>query len=722
MSIDLHNYRIVAPLYESARTLVYRGVRDRDSQPVIVKLLRDEFPAFNDLVQFRNQYRIAKSLNVPGIVRPISLETDRNRLALVMKDEGEISLLEYVASRSPHRTLSVSEFLDVAIQLAQILEQLYCHRVIHKDIKPQNILIHPETRIVRLIDFSISSILPREEREIQNPNVLEGTLAYLSPEQTGRMNRGIDYRADFYALGVTFYELLVGQVPFRSNDPLELVHCHIARQPVPPIDLNSSIPSALSKIVLKLMAKIPEDRYQSASGLRYDLEQCRDRQAEFGEIGEFEIGTRDICDRFTIPEQLYGRETEKSALLAAFVRVASPKENRVAECMKQQSNDGTSLTQCQVELALISGVYGIGKSALVREVQTEIVRRGGYFISGKFDFDCQDVPFSAWIQACRTFVAQISYESAPKQQDYRDKIRSALGQNGRVLSDAIPELDRLLGTQPPIPELEPLAHRNRFNLLLQKLLWTFTELQRPLAIFLDDLQWADSASLKFLELFVASEFISCDRDNVMESYSVKSLLVAGTYRSEDSRENRLLTETISRIGSALKLRQSATVDSGYSPSFLQELDLKPLHRLDILRLVADTLHCSPKYALPLTDLILQKNGGNPFLTKQLLEEFYREGSIYFRSPDENGINSSRTGWQYDLDRIAPICMAENTTELVDRAIDRLPEKTKFVLKIAACIGSQFDLETIAIANRESLLETANDLWTRPGRSPRCSPQ
>jgi len=326
--IKIPGYLIATQIYSGTRTLVYRAVSETNQKPVVIKLLKYEYPTFNELVQFRNQYTIAKNLDLPGVIKPLSLENYGHGLALVMEDNGCISgeaMKQWGNGEGMGRCSdSLNEFFHIAIGIVQTLEGLYSYRVIHKDIKPQNILINPQTKQVSLIDFSISSLLPRETQEITNPNVLEGTLAYMSPEQTGRMNRGIDYRTDFYSLGVTFYELLTGQLPFVSNDAMELVHCHIARKPTPPRELVPAIPQVVSDIVMKLMAKTAEERYQSAFGLRYDLETCLQQWQEKNSITPFPLGSRDITERFIIPEKLYGRETEVATLLAAFDRVSDP--------------------------------------------------------------------------------------------------------------------------------------------------------------------------------------------------------------------------------------------------------------------------------------------------------------------------------------------------------------------------------------------------------------
>src|ERR687885_2454593 len=492
--VTLPGYRVIEKIYDGTRTLVYRGKQELDQKPVVLKLLKSEYPTFTELVQFRNQYTIAKNLDLAGIVQPLSLENYRNGFALIMEDQGCISLKDYTTSQP----LNLVEFLNIAIQISQTLEGLYQNRVIHKDIKPQNILINPETKQVRLIDFSISSLLPRENQEIQNPNVLEGTLAYMSPEQTGRMNRGIDYRTDFYSLGVTFYELLSGQLPFQSIDPMELVHCHLARIPTPLIQVNPSIPPMVNHIIMKLMAKTAEERYQSAFGLKHDLEMCLRQIEDIGNISPFPLGQRDISDRFFIPEKLYGRETEVTTLLAAFDRVS----------------------QGNTEMMLEAGFSGIGKTAVVNEVHKPIVRQRGYFISGKFDQFKRNIPFSALVQAFQNLIRQLLSQSDTQLQEWKAKILSALGENAQVIIDVIPELEQIIGKQQPVPELSGSAAQNRFNLLLQKFIAVFSTQEHPLVIFLDDLQWADSASLRLIEV-------------LMSETNSSYLLLVGAYRDNE---------------------------------------------------------------------------------------------------------------------------------------------------------------------------------------------
>ena len=648
-------YQLIEKLYAGSRTVVYRGIREADKLGIVVKLLQREYPTFSELLQFRNQYTIAKNLDSPGIVRPYSLETYRNSYALVMEDFGGISLRDYVQNQP----LASTEFLEIAIQLANILNYLHHHQIIHKDIKPANILIHPETKQIKIIDFSIASLLPKETQEIKNPNVLEGTLAYLAPEQTGRMNRGIDYRADFYALGVTFFELLTGQLPFLTDDPMELLHCHIAKQPDQFKIQNSKFKNeeAVSKvfcdIVIKLMAKNAEDRYQSALGLKYDLETCLKQLNFTDKIETFKIATRDVCDRFLIREKLYGRENEVQQLLAAFERVSQ----------------GSS------ELMLVAGFSGIGKTAVVNEVHKPIVKQRGYFIKGKFDQFNRNIPFSAFVQAFRNLMMQLLTESDQQLHDWKTSILEAVGENGQVILEVIPELEIIIGQQLPAPKLSGNALQNRFNLLFQKFLEVFTTKEHPLVMFLDDLQWADSASLKLMQL-------------LMSESASGYLLLIGAYRDNEVSIAHPLMFTLEEINKA-----KATINT---------ITLAPLSPSSLNELVADTLTCSLEVAQPLTQLVYQKSKGNPFFSTQFFKALYEDNLIVFDW--ELGY------WQSDIVAVKALSLTDDVVEFMALQLQKLPTATQNVLKLAACIGNQFDLATLAIVSEQSELETSSDLW------------
>ncbi len=649
--LNLPGYQITEQVYDDKRTQVYRGIRLADNQPVAVKQLKSDYPSFRELVQLRHQYAIAKNLDLPGIVKPYSLESYGNGFVLVMEDFGGIPLSEYTA-RQP---LPVAEFLPIARQIVQILAGLHHKCIIHKDIKPQNLLINPQTKEVKLIDFSIATLLPRETLEVQTPNVLEGTLAYIAPEQTGRMNRGIDYRSDFYSLGITFYELLTGKLPFESTDLMELVHCHIAKAPIPPIEINPAIPQPLNDIIWRAIAKTAEDRYQSAYGLAWDLEVCWQQWQKSQVILPFELGQSDISHRFIIPEKLYGRQAEVETLLAAFERVASK--------------------DSQIELMLIAGFSGIGKTAVVNEVHKPIVRDRGYFIKGKFDQFNRNIPFSAFVQSFRDLMGQLLAESSEQMARWKAEILAALGENAQVIIEVIPELEPIVGKQPPVVELSGSAAQNRFNLLFGKFIRVFATAEHPLVIFLDDLQWADSASLKLMQVLLGEN-------------DMGYLLLIGAYRDNEvypAHPWRLTLEEIYKTGTKV-----------------ETIALAPLSQSDLNHLIADTLNCPIERAMPLTELVYGKTQGNPFFSNQFLKALYQDGLLAF--------DAENNCWECDLGRVRSQALTDDVVEFMASQLQKLRPATQTVLKLAACIGNQFDLHALAIVTEQSQTETAADLW------------
>ncbi len=656
--VRLPGYQIIEEIHAGNRSLLYRGIRESDLYPVVVKLIRSPAPSFDRLMQFRHEYDIGKSIDVPNVIKTLAFEPYQNSHALILEDFGGISLKSYVyrsgvLGETPQKLIT---FLQIVIQIADALDGLYRHRIIHKDLKPANILIHPETRQIKPIDFSLASRLPKETQSIKNANTLAGTLAYMSPEQTGRMNRGIDYRSDFYALGVTCYELLTGQLPFISTDPMELVHSHIAKQPVPVRQLNPHIPLMLSEIVSKLMSKNAEDRYQNALGLKHDLELCLAQLQQTGKIGLFSLGERDPSDRFIIPEQLYGREPEVAVLLNAFERVSK------------------GLT----EILLVAGSSGIGKTAIVREVHKPIVRQRGYFIKGKYDQFQRNIPFSAFVQAYRDLMGQLLSESDAQLQAWKMQILTTLGENAQVLIDVIPELERIIGQQLPAPELSGGAAQHRFNLLMQKFVRLFATAAHPLVLFLDDLQWADLASLNLLQLLVQD---------------TGYLLVIGAYRDNEVspiHASMLAIDEIAKTG--------ITVDT----IRLQRLDLISLNQL-----VADTLHCDSLIAQPLAELVELKTKGNPFFATQFLKSLYEDGAISFDRSSQNG---DVGGWSCDLAQIRAMAVTDDVVEFMALQLQKLPPATQSALALAACIGAQFDLYTLATVFERSPEVTAAILW------------
>ncbi|MEI6445630.1 MAG: AAA family ATPase [Nostocales cyanobacterium ELA583] len=655
--VNLIGYQIGKEIFSSSEILLYQGTRQEDKLAVVIKILRSEYPSFQKLVQFRNEYIIGKNLNIQGVIKIYSLENYQNGYALVMEDFNGISLQEEMQQWKDggmgKNAEGLKRFFDIAIQIVSILKELYQQQVIHKDIRPANIFINPSTLEIKLIDFSIASLLSRETLTLTSPQVLEGTLSYLSPEQTGRINRVVDYRTDFYSLGITFFELLTGELPFVSNDPIDLIYYHIAKQPPLVTSINSNVPPVLSAIISKLMAKNAEYRYQSAQGIKYDLERCIQSIQDTGKVPNFELGTRDICDRLIIPEKLYGRQVEVETLLTAFQRVCANTK----------------------EMILVAGYSGIGKTAVVNEVHKPIVKARGYFIKGKFDQFQRNIPFFAFIQAFTDLIDQILTESDTQLQAWETKILAALGENAQVIIAVIPELEKIIGKQPPVPELSSSATENLFNSLFAKFIQIFTTQEHPLVMFLDDLQWADLASLKLMQL-------------LMTTTDTSYLLLIGAYRDNEVSTTHPLMLTLEKIRKA--------------ESIVNTITLCPLNQFDLNQLILDTLHCPHTVALPFTELVYLKTQGNPFFSNQFIRTLYEDSLITF--------NFHCSYWQCDISKIQALTITDNVVEFMALQLQKLPESTQSLLKLAACIGNQFDLSTLAKINEKSQSETAADLW------------
>jgi predicted ATPase/signal transduction histidine kinase/tRNA A-37 threonylcarbamoyl transferase component Bud32 len=655
-------YELSELIHEGANTNVYRGISDTDQQPVILKVIKEDFPSLDAIARLKHEYQVTAKLDLEGIVKVLKLETYQNRLALVFEDFGGISINELLYSnmekpgqeRKPS-PLSVEMFLKTALQLTKAIVSLHNHQIIHKDIKPANIIINRQTGQVKLTDFSIASRLAKETPHLSNPNQLEGTLAYMSPEQTGRMNRNLDYRTDFYSLGVTFYELLTGELPFQSHDPLELVHYHIAKEPPAIAELNPHIPNAIASIVVKLMAKNAEDRYQTAKGILADLEICSEQLQVAGGITDFTPGRLDILSQLLIPQKLYGRETQVNLLLEAFERVSK----------------GSS------ELMLVSGYSGIGKSSVVNEVNKPITRQKGYFISGKFDQFKRNIPYASLIQAFSSLMRQLLTESSTNLGKWHDKILEAVGANGQVIIDVIPEVELIIGKQPEVADLTASESQNRFNSVFIDFIRVFAQKQHPLAIFLDDLQWADSATLKLMQLLIADP-------------SSKYLLLIGAYRDNEVSPTHTLIHTIEEIKSNKKAVNNIV---------LQSLSLK-----DVTQLVADTLKDNTAKINDLAELICNKTGGNPFFFTQLLQTLYQEKLLKFDFSDGK--------WQWSIAEIQSVGITDkNVVELVASRIRQLPKSTQEILQLAACIGDKFSLDVLSIVNEKSPNITASTLYS-----------
>ena len=638
MNPQISGYRITTQLYESAQSLIYRAQRESDGNPVVLKMLQDDYPTLERIAQFQREYEVTRHLRLPGVITAYALKSLERRWVMVLEDFGGDSLaLLHLAGKIP-----LAEALMVAIKIAEILGQIHQQHVIHKDVNPSNIILNRATGQVKIIDFGISTALPHENPAFQHPNLLEGTLAYISPEQTGRMNRAVDYRTDLYSLGATLYELLTGALPFSTADPLELVHCHLAKYPSAPSEIAHAIPRPVSDIVMKLLAKNAEDRYHSASGLQTDLEWCLRHVADLASLPAIQLGQQDVSGNFAIPQKLYGREQEIHALLSDFEQVA----------------------RGATQLMLVTGAAGVGKSALVAEIYKPVTARRGYFIAGKFDQYQRNMPYAALAQALNQFCDYLLTEDQEVLAAWQRAILGAVGQNGQVLIDVIPHLERVIGAQPDVPQVGPQETHNRFNLYVREFIRAICQPDHPVVLFIDDLQWADFASLTLFKLLLTDA-------------QSRHLLMIGAYRDAEI-----------SVGHPLLLTLTEIEQAGVIPTRIQIDNLTPD---DVAALLTETFgQATAQRRLRdirrLAGLVSAKTHGNPFFVHQFLRALFEENLLRF--------DPRQRQWRWDFAEIQAQNATENVVEFMARKIRKLPLSAQEVLSLAACVGARFNVLTL----------------------------
>jgi PAS domain S-box-containing protein len=633
---------VLEQLREGADFTVYRGRQCGSLTPVLAVALAAERPSPQGLRRLEHENNLAAELDAAWAAKPLALTRHEGQTVLILKDPGG-EPLDLVLERNKGQTLDQARLLRVAISLANVLGHVHRQGLIHKDIKPAHVFVDGDDN-VWLTGFGIASRMPHERQAPEPPEIIAGTLAYMAPEQTGRMNRSIDTRSDLYSLGITLYQMLTGHLPFDAADPLEWVHCHIARQPTPP-DERGAVPEPLSAITMKLLAKNAEERYQTASGLEADLRRCLAQWQSDGRIDAFPLGAHDASDRLLIPEKLYGREGEIDVLLAAFDRV---------------------VTHGTPELVLVSGYAGVGKSSVVNELHKALVPPRGLFASGKFDQYKRDIPYATLAQAFQTLIRQILVKNEAEVERWRGSLQEAIGPNGQLIVNLIPELEFIIGKQPPAAELPPRDAQNRFQLVFRRFLGAFARKEHPLALFLDDLQWMDAASLELLEYLVTNS-------------ETQHLMMVGAYRDNEVGAAHPLMRTLEAIRKA-----------GARP---EEIVLAPLGIDDVGRLVADALHCEADSSHPLAKLVHEKTGGNPFFAIQFLTALAEEGLLRL-DPDAGA-------WVWDLARIRARGYTDNVADLMVGKLQRLSDATQFALQQLACLGNVIEFATLALISGES---------------------
>ena len=639
-------------LLEDGERVFCRGWRlcaDGHRRAVLAVVPAVEHPPPATLDRLAHEYGLKDELDGAWAVRPLELIRERGRAILLLEDPGGELL-----ARLPGAPMEVGSCLRLAIGIVAALGKVHQRGLVHKDIKPAHILVNSADGQVRLTGFGIASRLPRERQAPEPPETIAGTLAFMAPEQTGRMNRSIDARSDLYAFGVTLYQMLTGTLPFTAADPMEWVHCHIARQPMPPTGRLATVPEPVSALILKLLAKTAEERYQTAAGVERDLQRCLADWEAHGRINDFPLGQQDTPDRLLIPETLYGREREVESLLAAFDRVVK---------------SGAA------ELVLVSGYSGVGKSSVVNELHKALVPPHGLFAAGKFDQYKRDIPYSTLVQAFQSLVRHILGTSEAEMGQWRAALQEALGPNGQLMVNLVPELALIIGEQPPAPDLPPQDQQARFQLVFRRFLGVFAQPEHPLALFLDDLQWLDSATLDLIEHLVAHP-------------DVRHLLLVGAYRDNEVGPAHSLARTLARIrGAGGRVRETV---------------LAPLRPEDVARLLADALHTDPQQVRPLAELVFEKTAGNPFFSIQFLLALAEQALLAF--------DPSTATWTWDLPHIRAKSFTDNVAELMAAKLSGLPPATQNALGQLACLGNVAEAATLAVVSGGLEEATHAALW------------
>ena len=636
-------------LCEDGERVFCRRWRQGDRNAVLAVLPAAEHPTPGSLNRLTHEYGLKDDLDRSWAVRPLELVRERGRTMLLLEDPGGDPLDRILGA-----PMEVGRFLRLAIGIAAALRSVHQRGLIHKEIKPSNILVNGASGEVRLTGFGIASRLPRERQSPEPPEVIAGTLAYMAPEQTGRMNRSIDSRGDLYSLGVTLYQMLTGSLPFTASDPMEWVHCHIARMPVPPVERLKDVQAPISAIIMKLLAKIAEERYQTAAGVESDLRHCLAEWEARRRIDEFPLGEHDTPDRLLIPEKLYGRAGEIDTLLASFDRVVE---------------------SGRPELVLVSGYSGIGKSSVVNELHKVLVPPRGLFASGKFDQYKRNIPYATLAQAFQSLVREILGKSDAEMGQWRSALLDALGPNGQLMVNLIPELALIIGEQPPVPELPQQEWQSRFQLVFRRFLGVFARPEHPLALFLDDLQWLDSATLDLIE-------------HLLLHPDVRHLFLVGAYRDNEVGPSHPLARMLARIQGA--------------GGEVREIVLSPLLRDDVERLLADALHTDPARVRPLAALVFEKSEGNPFFTIQFLLALKEEALLAF--------DPGTAAWTWDVQRIRAKGFTDNVADLMAAKLSRLAPSTQKALGHLACLGNAAETVTLALVDGESEQSMHAALW------------
>ncbi len=632
-TLSLPGYQILHALYQSAERLLVKATDEERGQTVLLKILRPRRNPHVEFARLKREANLVEQFKLNSVPKPLATFESNGMPVLVMEDFGSCTLQEFAANFP----LPLADFLNVARFVTAAVSQLHQNGITHTRFHPGNILFDPENQEVKILDLETASLLSDEAAGFINLYDVEKEIAYMAPEQSGRMNRRVDLRSNLYSLGCIFYEMLTGKPVFSADNIVELVYAHIAKSPTPPSRRNPGLPLVLDDIILKLLNKNAEERYQGAKGLLHDLEECQKQLAAKGQIKPFAIAQQDVTEKLSFPQKLYGRDREVQLLLDTFDQVSR----------------GT------FAMLLVGGYSGIGKTALVHEVHKPIVARNGYFVRGKYDQLKKNIPYSALIDAMRQLIQQILSEPEDVAGRITKRLLEQLDGHGQLMIEVVPELELLIGPQPEVSELPVAEAQNRFRDFLCRFVSSFAAAEHPLTIFIDDLQWADLSTIQFMSRLAQDEhnryifFIGAYRNN--EVSAVHPLMMAIVELKEQGHPLHLLT-------------------------------ISPLQRESVNALLADTLKCNPESTFELADVVSKQTGANPFFIRVFINRLVEDGLIWL---DQHSFN-----WQWNTQKILQAGITENVVELLMQRLERLPEVSQDLLKVAACIGNRFDLVTL----------------------------
>ncbi|MBN2079569.1 MAG: SpoIIE family protein phosphatase [Spirochaetes bacterium] len=642
MSI-LAGFSITEKIAENRKSAIYRAVRDEDGLCVVLKVMSKARPSPADIARYKKEYEIIRGMKIEGVIATYGLVEDRGRIALVLEDFRGLSLKDYLRSHRP----GLEQALEMVISIADTLSHIHGRNIIHRDIKPHNILYNPESGEVKVTDFGISMLLPREQADIYDPGIITGTLPYMSPEQTGRISRPVDYRTDLYSLGATMYELFAGRVPFTSTDPLEILYDHLAREPERPSVVNPGIPEPVSDIIMKLLSKDVDGRYRNCAGLRADLDECLQRVRAGGEVSPFELARHDVSERLSVSGSFVGRKNELAHLVESFSRVS----------------------QGGCEAVVISGPPGIGKTSFVNRIEGEVIARKGHFISGRYEAVRMNTPYSAIIHAFKKLILRILTEGPERVGRWKETILSALGDNCRVIIDVIPELEMIVEIHPELPEIVSEKTLNRFMKVFKDFVRIFSTGEHPLVLFLDDLHFADLASLSLLA-------------GLMGGIESRHLMLILSYRDTEVGPGHPIHGMLEEMGDRVS-----------------RIDMVPLSKGQFGELLGDMMKIDSGDCGDLAEQLHRKTEGNPFFLINCIRSMCDSGLLGY----------SPLGWRWDLREIMAMKVSENVAELMASKIMGLPPGTRAIMRLASCVGNRVDIESLAVLSGREITDVLSDI-------------